>query len=79
MNRNNLFHAVQFKQLGQQSGQFQYLDHQEDIRRGVCDGENGRTGQGRNGCVRRVWFEQPFHLIRVQVEVEILRDLLKGR
>lgn len=59
--------------------QFLYLNDQEDIGRGICNGENSRTGQGRNGYVRRVWFEQPFHLVRVQVEVEILRDLLKGR
>lgn len=58
---------------------FQYLNDQEDISRRVCDGENGRTGQSGYGYVRSVWFKQPFHLIRVQVEVEILRDLLEAR
>lgn len=58
---------------------FQYLNDQEDISGRVCDGENCRTGKCGNGCVRCVGFKQPFHLIRVQVEVEILRDLLEGR
>lgn len=75
----NIFYTVDFNHILQWSGQFKYLNDQEDIGRGVCDGENSRTGQGRNGCVRCVWFEQPFHLIGVQVKVEILRDLLKGR
>lgn len=56
---------------------FQHLNDQEDISRGVGDGENSGTGQGGNGRVRCVWFQQPFHLLRVQVEVEILRDLLR--
>lgn len=56
-----------------------YLNDQEDIGRRVCDGENGRTGQSGYGYVRSVWFKQPFHLVCVQVEVEILRDLLEAR
>lgn len=58
---------------------FQYLNDQEDICRRVCDGKNSRPGQCGNGNVRCMRFKQPFHLIRVQVEVEILRDLLEGK
>jgi len=57
----------------------QYLNHQEDVSRRVRDGENGRTGQCGDGHVGCVGFEKSFHLIRVQVKVEILRDLLEGR
>lgn len=61
------------------SGFSPYLNDQKDIGGRVCDGENGRTGQCGNSYMRCVGFKQPFHLIRVQVKVEILRDLLGGR
>lgn len=78
--RNNYFTPTTLSRITLcNKGVSQYLNDQEDIGRWVCDGENGRTGQCGYGYVRRVGFKQPFHLIRVQVKVEILRDLLEGR
>lgn len=52
-----------------------YLDDQEDVCRGVCDGEDGGAGEGGDGRVGNVGPQQALHLIGVQVKVEILRDL----
>lgn len=49
-----------------------YLDDQEDVCRGVCDGEDGRASQGGDGCVGDVGLQQALHLIGVQVKVEVL-------
>lgn len=56
-----------------------YLDDQVDVWGGVCDGEDGCSGEG--GVVRlwRVGFQEPFKLIRVQITVEVLGYLRKSK
>lgn len=52
-----------------------HLDDQEDVGRGVGHREDGRAGQGGNRRVRAVGPQQSLHRVRVQVKVEVLRDL----
>lgn len=52
-----------------------YLDNQEDVRRGVCDGEDCRASEGGDGSVGVVGTQHVLHLVRVQVEMKVLRNL----
>lgn len=52
-----------------------HLDDQEDVWRGVGHREDGGAGQGGDGGVGAVGPQQPLHGVRIQVEVEVLRDL----
>lgn len=52
-----------------------YLNDKEDVRGRVCDGEDSRSRQGRDGNMGVMWAEQSLHLIRVQIKVKILRNL----
>lgn len=49
--------------LSSGSPRWPYLDNQEDVRRGVCDGEDGRTGEGGDSNVGVMGAEHVLHLV----------------